>query len=80
MQLFRIKKQLMNKIPSTPTSSSFRELLEYALYETKHIEKKSLIGKHESIVWFSTLNKSERAKILKKVHKEYLKEEKLKTN
>lgn len=77
MQLFKIKKQLMHKILSTATSSSFRELLEYALYETKHTEKKNLIGKHESTLWFSTLNKTKRAKILRKAYREYLKEERL---
>ena len=66
----------MNKIPSTSTSLALIEILEYFLYETKHIEKKSLIGKHESLIWFSTLNYSERSRIIRKLHKEYLKQNK----
>ena len=80
MQLYKIKKQLIHKIPSTPTSTSLRELLEYALYETKHLEKKGFIWKNDSRLWFSTLNKSERAKVIRKAHREYLKQNKLKTN
>ena len=70
----------MKRIPHTPTLLVLNELLHFAIEEIKHESKKKEYNKQDCRIWFSLLTPPKRRKILKKAHKEYLKEEKLKTN
>ena len=75
MQLFKIKHQLEERLPGITSLVALRELLEFALYETKHEAVKKKNKKTDSRLWFISLNLPKRMKILKKAYKEYLKEE-----